>query len=316
MRVIDGDTVEVDVSAELSPELAELMVRLRGADTPEKVRRAKCSAERIAARAATHFTNRAVGRARVVLVRDPEWRKLGGRVVADLILDGRSLSAALIAAGHGRPLRAVAAPAFVGGCAGAANSLGGNAMHRMGPTLAAAALLLSGLAAGAAAVALVGGAQAADCASLRKCAVLSDNETRLACYDGLVKAAAKSDKPAGNPFEPTPGGGKPGAKREGAGERAARQPGMTEKHRKGLHCVSAWDGSHIPLKRHVRRQLRKPDSFEHIKTTIWPVSKAGTHRLRMRFRARNKFNWVVIASVLAEIENDGCAFTILETRTE
>ena len=40
VRVVDGDTVKVDASADLPPELASLSVRLRGVDTPEKGRRA------------------------------------------------------------------------------------------------------------------------------------------------------------------------------------------------------------------------------------------------------------------------------------
>ncbi len=102
VRVIDGDTVKVDAGADLPPELASLSVRLRGVDTPEKGRRAKCEAERQAGRAATAFTEAAVAGAGSILVRDPAWGKWGGRVIADLILDGRSLSAALLETGHGR----------------------------------------------------------------------------------------------------------------------------------------------------------------------------------------------------------------------
>ena len=103
VRVVDGDTVKVDASADLPSELASLSVRLRGVDTPEKGGRAKCEAERQAGRAATAFTEAAVAGAGNVLVRDPAWGKWGGRVVADLILDGMPLSAALLDAGHGRP---------------------------------------------------------------------------------------------------------------------------------------------------------------------------------------------------------------------
>ena len=103
LRVVDGDTVAVDASTDLPPELARLNVRLRGVDTPEKGGRAKCPAERQAGQAATAFTGAAIAEAHHILVRDPEWGKWGGRVVADLILDGRSLSHALIATGHGRP---------------------------------------------------------------------------------------------------------------------------------------------------------------------------------------------------------------------
>ena len=102
VRVIDGDTVAVDASADMPPELADVKVRLKGVDTPEKGGRAKCPIERNAGQAATAFTEKAVANASVVVVRDPEWGKWGGRVVADLVLDDRSLSASLIEAGHGR----------------------------------------------------------------------------------------------------------------------------------------------------------------------------------------------------------------------
>ncbi len=52
VRVIEGDTVEVDASADLPPELSRLMVRLRGVDTPEKGHRARCLDERMAAHVA------------------------------------------------------------------------------------------------------------------------------------------------------------------------------------------------------------------------------------------------------------------------
>ena len=102
VRVVDGDTVAVDASADLPAELADLRVRLRGVDTPEKGGRAKCPVERGAGQAATAFTEKAVADASAIVVRDPEWGKWGGRVIADLVLDDRSLSAGLIAAGHGR----------------------------------------------------------------------------------------------------------------------------------------------------------------------------------------------------------------------
>ena len=103
LRVVDGDTVAVDASADMPPELARLSVRLLGVDTPEKGGRAKCPSERQAGQAATAFTKAVIAEAQHILVCDPEWGKWGGRVLADLILDGRSLSEDLIAAGHGRP---------------------------------------------------------------------------------------------------------------------------------------------------------------------------------------------------------------------
>ena len=101
VRVIDGDTVKVDASADMPLELASLAVRLRGVDTPE-TQRPKCERERRAGEAATAFAKRRIAEAGRVPVRNPQWGKWGGRVVACLILDGRSLSETLIAAGHGR----------------------------------------------------------------------------------------------------------------------------------------------------------------------------------------------------------------------
>lgn len=103
MRVIDGDTVVMDSSMDMPPELAVLSVRLRGVDTPEKGGRAKCEAERLAGKTAEAFTKAALARGARVVTRDPEWGKWGGRVIADLIVDGRSLAVSLIVAGHGRP---------------------------------------------------------------------------------------------------------------------------------------------------------------------------------------------------------------------
>ena len=37
VRVVDGDTIQVDASADMPPELSSIRVRLRGADTPENM---------------------------------------------------------------------------------------------------------------------------------------------------------------------------------------------------------------------------------------------------------------------------------------
>lgn len=101
IEVTDGDTVKVDASPDLPPELSMLKVRLRGVDTPES-RGPKCAEEKKKGREAKAFTKRQIDRAARIVVRDPAWGKYGGRVIADLMLDGKSLSDELIAAGHGR----------------------------------------------------------------------------------------------------------------------------------------------------------------------------------------------------------------------
>ena len=107
--VIDGDTIKVDAGADMPGELAALSVRIRGVDAPETGGRAKCESEATRGAAATAFVAEAVAvavaGADVVLVRNPAFRKRGcsGRIVADVVVDGRSLAAALLEAGHARP---------------------------------------------------------------------------------------------------------------------------------------------------------------------------------------------------------------------
>ena len=100
--VVDGDTIRVDATPDLPPALARLSVRLRGVDTPEKGGRAKCERERRGGTAATAFATDAIRAARRVLIRNPAWGKWGGRVIADVLIDGRNLATALIEAGLAR----------------------------------------------------------------------------------------------------------------------------------------------------------------------------------------------------------------------
>ena len=88
VRVIDGDTIVVDASADLPAALADLRVRLRGIDAPEVGHRAGCEAERAAGAEATARAAALLDAAETVVVRNPEWGKWGGRVVADVVLDG------------------------------------------------------------------------------------------------------------------------------------------------------------------------------------------------------------------------------------
>ena len=92
--VADSDTIRVNATPDLPPELARLKVRVRGIDTPEKAGRAKCERERRGGAAATAFATDAIRAARRVVIRNPEWGKWGGRVrvIADVLIDGRGLA--------------------------------------------------------------------------------------------------------------------------------------------------------------------------------------------------------------------------------
>ena len=103
VRVIDGDTVLVDASADMPPELAALRVRLRGVDAPEIGARAGCGAERELGAKAKALAEAALTGISVT-VRNPEWGRWGGRVIADLILPAEEpLAESLLLAELARP---------------------------------------------------------------------------------------------------------------------------------------------------------------------------------------------------------------------
>ena len=92
VRVVDSNTIRVDATPDLPPELARLKARIRGVDTPEKGGRAKCERERRGGAAATAFAADAIRAVRRVVIRNPKWGKWGGRVIADVLIDGRNLA--------------------------------------------------------------------------------------------------------------------------------------------------------------------------------------------------------------------------------
>lgn len=101
-RVIDGDTVAFQAMWLPDPLKKELSIRVFGVDTPEKGFRAKCPSEDARGQAATAFTKAAINASssrQVVLM---DWDKYGGRVLGDVILDGKSLRQQLIANGYAR----------------------------------------------------------------------------------------------------------------------------------------------------------------------------------------------------------------------
>jgi endonuclease YncB( thermonuclease family) len=101
-RVIDGDTVVIQATWLPHPLKPELGIRVFGVDTPEKGFRAQCANEAQLSEAATAFTKaqiNAATRRQVVLL---DWDKYGGRVLGDVLLNGKSLRSMLIANGFAR----------------------------------------------------------------------------------------------------------------------------------------------------------------------------------------------------------------------
>lgn len=101
-RVIDGDTVAFQANWLPDPLKKELSIRVYGVDTPEKSFRAKCPSEAQRGEAATAFTKDLINKSakRQIILMD--WDKYGGRVLGDVVLDGKSLRQQLIANGYAR----------------------------------------------------------------------------------------------------------------------------------------------------------------------------------------------------------------------
>jgi|GEM_PF-394532 len=100
VRVIDGDTVEVDVA--LWPGLVQrIHVRLDGVNTPEK--RGASACEKAAGLRATAFTQNLLGQARRLILSGVRSDKYGGRVLGRIHADGKDLADALLAAGLAKP---------------------------------------------------------------------------------------------------------------------------------------------------------------------------------------------------------------------
>lgn len=102
-RVIDGDTVEFEAPFLPAPLKPVLSLRVLGVDTPERGGRAACPKEAAAGAAASAFSKRAVMEAKKIEIELKEWDKFGGRVLGDVILDGKKLSELLIANKLARP---------------------------------------------------------------------------------------------------------------------------------------------------------------------------------------------------------------------
>ena len=102
VRINDGDTVVIAAPFLPAPLKPELAVRIYGVDTPEKGFRAQCPQEDQRGQAATQFTKSAVAASQKRQVTLYAWDKFGGRVLGDIILDGKSLRQGLIANGFAR----------------------------------------------------------------------------------------------------------------------------------------------------------------------------------------------------------------------
>jgi len=102
IRAVDGDTVEIQIDF-LPSELGnKLYVRVWGIDTPEKGFRAQSEHEKQLGLKASEFTKNAIANAKEIKINLIMWDKFGGRVLGDLIVDGKSLRQLLLDNGYAR----------------------------------------------------------------------------------------------------------------------------------------------------------------------------------------------------------------------
>ena len=101
-RIIDGDTVAFEAEFLPDPLKKELSIRVYGVDTPEKSWRGECDSEKELGEKASKFTKKLIDEAVDVQVAIYKWDKFGGRVLGDIIIDGKSLRYALIEKGYAR----------------------------------------------------------------------------------------------------------------------------------------------------------------------------------------------------------------------
>jgi endonuclease YncB( thermonuclease family) len=102
LRVSDGDTIVIAASFLPQPLKPELAVRIYGVDTPEKGHRAQCPAEAQRGELASQYTKQLVQSGQRFQVTLYGWDKFGGRVLGDIIVNGQSVRAGLIANGLAR----------------------------------------------------------------------------------------------------------------------------------------------------------------------------------------------------------------------
>ncbi len=102
IKATDGDTVQVEAKWVPAPLKPQVSVRIFGVDTPEKGFRAQCPAEDAKGQAASAFTKDLLAKAKKVQYTLYDWDKFGGRVLGDILVDGKSLRAELIKNGYAR----------------------------------------------------------------------------------------------------------------------------------------------------------------------------------------------------------------------
>lgn len=94
-------------------------------------------------------------------------------------------------------------------------------------------------------------------------------------------------------------------------ETKAKEVAAAEDRRKGMHCLSQWDGSNNSFVEQVKAGLRDPESFEHVETRITPVDKDGEHTIFMQYRAKNGFGGMNNPTATGIVRQSDCSARVV-----
>lgn len=95
--VVDGDTLRASING-LPEPLNRVLMRVNGIDTPEI--KGKCRKEKEMALAAKKFLADELSMADTISLKDLKWDKYGGRILAEVYLNGNSVKETMIKAGY------------------------------------------------------------------------------------------------------------------------------------------------------------------------------------------------------------------------
>ncbi|MEO9656362.1 thermonuclease family protein [Marinomonas sp.] len=100
ISVYDADTFRVDINGWPDIIGKNMSIRVNGVDAAEI--RGKCESEKVQAKAARDFTRSLLSNSKDIELRDLKRGKYF-RLIADVYIDGESLTDKLITSGHARP---------------------------------------------------------------------------------------------------------------------------------------------------------------------------------------------------------------------
>jgi endonuclease YncB( thermonuclease family) len=92
-----GDTIKAEMVG-VSSKLKSVSIRIRGIDTPE-LHRFKCVKEKQDAQRAKEYVQSELEIAKSVELKNLAWDKFGGRILADVYVDGSNLSTKILIQG-------------------------------------------------------------------------------------------------------------------------------------------------------------------------------------------------------------------------